>query len=226
MFFYCTYVRNDGTFYWRILIVMLVSCRKVRQAERYNWAATRGVNEEMLLENLPEDLQREIRRHLFKFVKKVSVWSIAARYKINGFFFPSNKHVYTHSRRTHFECMTYLCTKYFLVDIYMDSRKPNPKLSKILIGSNICPHGWAYHRCHLREAKAKDIHQRQQNFVPRRSNRQDDLRRSWKNGEQCRQCNFRSLIRKGCLRRGTSHLVSWALLGKQRYRLDLCYNRC
>ncbi|MFQ6632711.1 hypothetical protein Gotur_010466 [Gossypium turneri] len=44
--------------------------RKVREAERYNWAATRGVNEEMLIENLPEDLQREIRRHLFKFVKK------------------------------------------------------------------------------------------------------------------------------------------------------------
>ncbi|MBA0714195.1 hypothetical protein Golax_013183 [Gossypium laxum] len=44
--------------------------RKVREAERYNWAATRGVNEEMLTENLPEDLQREIRRHLFKFVKK------------------------------------------------------------------------------------------------------------------------------------------------------------
>ncbi|MBA0559281.1 hypothetical protein Golob_016250 [Gossypium lobatum] len=47
--------------------------RKVREAERYNWAATRGVNEEMLTENLPEDLQREIRRHLFKFVKKVSL---------------------------------------------------------------------------------------------------------------------------------------------------------
>ncbi|KAK3000201.1 hypothetical protein RJ639_023484 [Escallonia herrerae] len=44
--------------------------RQVRRSERYNWAATRGVNEEMLLENLPEDLQREIRRHLFKFVKK------------------------------------------------------------------------------------------------------------------------------------------------------------
>lgn len=50
-----------------------LSCRRVRQAERYNWAATRGVNEEMLLENLPEDLQREIRRHLFTFIKKVSI---------------------------------------------------------------------------------------------------------------------------------------------------------
>ncbi|KAI4352044.1 hypothetical protein L6164_006332 [Bauhinia variegata] len=50
--------------------------RRVRQAERYNWAATRGVHEEMLLENLPEDLQRDIRRHLFKFVKKVRIFSL------------------------------------------------------------------------------------------------------------------------------------------------------
>lgn len=57
-----------------IALVFLVTfpCRQVRDAERFNWAATRGVNEEMLLENLPEDLQREIRRHLFKFIKKVS----------------------------------------------------------------------------------------------------------------------------------------------------------
>ncbi|KAF7822036.1 putative cyclic nucleotide-gated ion channel 20, chloroplastic isoform X1 [Senna tora] len=50
--------------------------RKVRLAERYNWAATRGVNEEMLMENLPEDLQRDIRRHLFKFVKKVRFFEL------------------------------------------------------------------------------------------------------------------------------------------------------
>ncbi|XP_020203455.1 probable cyclic nucleotide-gated ion channel 20, chloroplastic isoform X3 [Cajanus cajan] len=50
--------------------------RRVRMAERYNWAATRGVNEEMLMENLPEDLQTDIRRHLFKFVKKVRVFSL------------------------------------------------------------------------------------------------------------------------------------------------------
>ncbi|RDY01516.1 putative cyclic nucleotide-gated ion channel 20, chloroplastic, partial [Mucuna pruriens] len=50
--------------------------KKVRQAERYNWTATKGVNEEMLLENLPEDLQRDIRRHLFKFVKKVRIFTL------------------------------------------------------------------------------------------------------------------------------------------------------
>ncbi|MED6208910.1 hypothetical protein PIB30_049616 [Stylosanthes scabra] len=50
--------------------------RRVRQAERYSWAATRGVNEEMLMENLPEDLQRDIRRHLFKFIKKVRIFAL------------------------------------------------------------------------------------------------------------------------------------------------------
>ncbi|KAI9174485.1 hypothetical protein LWI28_018100 [Acer negundo] len=50
--------------------------KQVREAERYNWAATRGVNEGMLFENLPEDLQRDIRRHLFKFVKKVRIFAL------------------------------------------------------------------------------------------------------------------------------------------------------
>ncbi|CAK8532268.1 unnamed protein product [Lathyrus sativus] len=49
--------------------------KRVREAERYNWAATRGVSEKMVLENLPEDLVIEIRRHLFKFVKKVRIFS-------------------------------------------------------------------------------------------------------------------------------------------------------
>ncbi|GAB2247684.1 hypothetical protein Droror1_Dr00007566 [Drosera rotundifolia] len=48
--------------------------KKVREAERYSWVATRGVNERTLMENLPEDLQREIRRHLFNFVTKVHMF--------------------------------------------------------------------------------------------------------------------------------------------------------
>ncbi|KAG8367509.1 hypothetical protein BUALT_Bualt16G0079300 [Buddleja alternifolia] len=48
--------------------------RKVLQSERYNWAATRGINEEMLMQNLSEDLQIEIRSHLFKFFKKVRIF--------------------------------------------------------------------------------------------------------------------------------------------------------
>ncbi|KAL7138779.1 hypothetical protein ABFS83_09G005400 [Erythranthe nasuta] len=50
--------------------------RQVRESERFSWAATRGVNEEMLMENLPEDLQRNIRHHLFKFVKKVRIFQL------------------------------------------------------------------------------------------------------------------------------------------------------
>ncbi|EPS69229.1 hypothetical protein M569_05538, partial [Genlisea aurea] len=48
----------------------------VRESERFSWAATRGVNEETLMENLPEDLQKDIRRHLFKFVKKVRLFQV------------------------------------------------------------------------------------------------------------------------------------------------------
>ncbi|CAJ1952235.1 unnamed protein product [Sphenostylis stenocarpa] len=50
--------------------------RRVREAERYSWTATRGVNEAMLMENFPEDLQVDIRRHLFKFVKKVRIFAL------------------------------------------------------------------------------------------------------------------------------------------------------
>ncbi|KAL8158193.1 hypothetical protein AgCh_002764 [Apium graveolens] len=48
--------------------------KQVRESERYHYAATRGINELALLENLPQDLQRDIRRHLFKlFVKKFPI---------------------------------------------------------------------------------------------------------------------------------------------------------
>ncbi|CAN8270239.1 unnamed protein product [Cochlearia groenlandica] len=50
--------------------------KRVREAERFNWAATRGVNEELLFENIPDDLQRDIRRHLFIFLKKVRIFSV------------------------------------------------------------------------------------------------------------------------------------------------------
>ncbi|KAJ1698707.1 hypothetical protein LUZ63_007219 [Rhynchospora breviuscula] len=44
---------------------------RVRLAERFLWAANRGVNEEELMSKLPEDIQRDIRRHFFKFLNKV-----------------------------------------------------------------------------------------------------------------------------------------------------------
>jgi hypothetical protein len=53
--------------------IIALLCSQVRQAEWYNLAGIGGVNGQLLLENLPEDLQRDIRRYLFKFVNKVSI---------------------------------------------------------------------------------------------------------------------------------------------------------
>ncbi|KQK19073.1 hypothetical protein BRADI_1g46260v3 [Brachypodium distachyon] len=50
--------------------------RRVRDAERFSWVATRGVNEEELLSNLPEDIQRAIRRHFFRFLDKVRLFNL------------------------------------------------------------------------------------------------------------------------------------------------------
>ena len=65
---------------------MLKRFRRVREAERFNWAATRGVNEELLFENMPDDLQGDIRRHLFIFLKKVNIrihFSLLKLYVLN-----------------------------------------------------------------------------------------------------------------------------------------------
>ncbi|XP_078429086.1 cyclic nucleotide gated channel 1 [Wolffia australiana] len=37
---------------------------RIRRHEQYRWQVTRGVNEELLLQNLPKDLRRDIKRHL------------------------------------------------------------------------------------------------------------------------------------------------------------------
>ncbi|KAJ4897873.1 hypothetical protein Rs2_24667 [Raphanus sativus] len=49
--------------------------KRVRTSERLNWNATKGVNEELLVENMPDDLQIDIRRHLFASIKKVKLFS-------------------------------------------------------------------------------------------------------------------------------------------------------
>ncbi|KAF3339397.1 putative cyclic nucleotide-gated ion channel 20 [Carex littledalei] len=49
---------------------------RVREAERFSWITTRGVNEEELLSNLPDDLQRDIRRHFFRFRNKVRILTL------------------------------------------------------------------------------------------------------------------------------------------------------
>lgn len=37
---------------------------RIRRYEQYKWQETRGVNEQSLLQSLPKDLRREIKRHL------------------------------------------------------------------------------------------------------------------------------------------------------------------
>ncbi|KAG5415848.1 hypothetical protein IGI04_003415 [Brassica rapa subsp. trilocularis] len=44
--------------------------KRVREAERFNWAATRGVNEEFLFENMPEDLLRDIKHSIRERLKQ------------------------------------------------------------------------------------------------------------------------------------------------------------
>ncbi|CAN6979708.1 unnamed protein product [Brassica oleracea var. botrytis] len=50
--------------------------RRVRRNEKFNWEVTKGVNEELLFGSMPDDLQRDIRRHLFIFLKKVRIFSL------------------------------------------------------------------------------------------------------------------------------------------------------
>lgn len=50
--------------------------RKVRQAERFKWAANKGVDEEQLLKDLPEDIEKEIRKALcLDLIKKVRLFT-------------------------------------------------------------------------------------------------------------------------------------------------------
>ncbi|KAI7756344.1 hypothetical protein M8C21_020139 [Ambrosia artemisiifolia] len=50
--------------------------RKVLEVERYKLAAAQKVDEEMLMDNLPDDLQRDIRRHCFGFLKRVRIFAL------------------------------------------------------------------------------------------------------------------------------------------------------
>ncbi|KAJ7546825.1 hypothetical protein O6H91_08G056000 [Diphasiastrum complanatum] len=48
---------------------------RVRRYEQYKWVATRGVDEELLVQGLPADLRREIKRHLcLDLVKRVPIF--------------------------------------------------------------------------------------------------------------------------------------------------------
>lgn len=46
---------------------------RVRRYDQYKWLETRGVDEESLVQNLPKDLRRDIKRHLcLNLVRRVS----------------------------------------------------------------------------------------------------------------------------------------------------------
>lgn len=49
--------------------------QRVRQYERQNWAATCGINEEATIQNLPEGLRRDIKRHLCLNLVRQVIWS-------------------------------------------------------------------------------------------------------------------------------------------------------
>jgi len=47
---------------------------RVRKYDQYKWFETRGVDEENLVQNLPKDLRRDIKRHLcLNLVRRVSI---------------------------------------------------------------------------------------------------------------------------------------------------------
>jgi cyclic nucleotide gated channel len=51
---------------------------RVRRFDQYRWAATRGVDEEDLVQSLPLDLRRDIKRHLcLDLVRQVSCFFFA-----------------------------------------------------------------------------------------------------------------------------------------------------
>ncbi|CAH8362630.1 unnamed protein product [Eruca vesicaria subsp. sativa] len=48
---------------------------RVQESEWFHWTASGGINEELLLENMTDDIQRDIKRHLFAFLNKVRIFS-------------------------------------------------------------------------------------------------------------------------------------------------------
>ena len=51
---------------------------RVRRYDQYKWLATRGVDEESLVQSLPKDLRRDIKRHLcLALVRRVCCQTIS-----------------------------------------------------------------------------------------------------------------------------------------------------
>lgn len=59
---------------------------RVRRYDQYKWLETRGVDEESLVQSLPNDLRRDIKRHLcLGLVRRVCVFFIFIFFLISSF---------------------------------------------------------------------------------------------------------------------------------------------
>ncbi|KAK1387787.1 hypothetical protein POM88_015965 [Heracleum sosnowskyi] len=58
--------------------------KQVRESEQCNWSVSRGLNDLMLLENLPEDLQIQILRHQFNFLEKFPIFAAMDDYILDA----------------------------------------------------------------------------------------------------------------------------------------------
>lgn len=69
-------IRNRDLEWWMRRRQLPTKLRlRVRQQERHRWAATRGIDEEALVGDLPEGLRRDIKRHLcIDLLKKVPLF--------------------------------------------------------------------------------------------------------------------------------------------------------
>lgn len=59
---------------------------RVRRYDQYKWLETRGVDEEGLVQNLPKDLRRDIKRHLcLALVRRVGCLSVLPYFLVSGY---------------------------------------------------------------------------------------------------------------------------------------------
>lgn len=85
---------------------------RVRRFVQYKWLATRGVDEESILQSLPTDLRREIQRHLcLALVRRVHTLTLSLQ-KINCFSFHKSQYFATCRSRSSHKWMINFLTLY------------------------------------------------------------------------------------------------------------------
>ncbi|CAH1419616.1 unnamed protein product [Lactuca virosa] len=111
--------------------------RKVRESEHYSWEATQGVDEEMLMENLPEELQRDIRRHLFKFVKKVRIFSLLDETALDAIYERLKQRTYNNGGTILYEG-GFVTKMTFIVRGTLESIEKNGNNKVLLLEGDVC----------------------------------------------------------------------------------------